>query len=77
MRLIKIQECNINQFDAVVIGAGFAGAVIARQMSDTANKKVLILEKRDHIGGNMFDGGKRLWCQCALVRAAFVPHELN
>ncbi|MDD5016522.1 MAG: UDP-galactopyranose mutase, partial [Eubacteriales bacterium] len=56
MRFINIQECDIHRFDAVVVGSGFAGAVIARQISDAANIKVLILEKRNHIGGNMYDG---------------------
>jgi UDP-galactopyranose mutase len=40
--------------DAIVIGAGFAGAVFARMMAE-ANKKVLVIEKRATIGGNMYD----------------------
>ncbi|MGB9980282.1 UDP-galactopyranose mutase [Methanobacterium sp.] len=42
-------------FDYVVIGAGFAGSVIAERIANTLNKKVLIIEKRNHIGGNCFD----------------------
>lgn len=42
-------------FDCIVIGAGFAGSVIAREFAEKQNKKVLILEKRNHIAGNMFD----------------------
>ena len=41
-------------FDALVIGAGYAGAVAARQLAE-AGKKVLVLERRDHIGGNAYD----------------------
>ena len=42
------------EFDAVIVGAGFAGAVVARELAD-GGKRVLILEKRPHIGGNMYD----------------------
>lgn len=38
----------------LVVGAGFSGSVIARECAE-AGRKVLILEKRDHIGGNAFD----------------------
>jgi UDP-galactopyranose mutase len=41
-------------FDCITIGAGFAGAVFAREMAD-AGKKVLLIEKRPHVGGNMFE----------------------
>ncbi|MBS6174408.1 MAG: UDP-galactopyranose mutase [Clostridiales bacterium] len=40
--------------DVIVAGAGFAGAVAAREMAE-AGKQVLVLEKRDHIGGNMYE----------------------
>lgn len=39
----------------IVVGAGFAGAVIAERFANSADKNVLILEKRSHIGGNMYD----------------------
>lgn len=41
--------------DVIVVGAGFAGSVIAERFANDANKNVLILEKRNHIGGNMYD----------------------
>ena len=41
-------------FDALVIGAGYAGAVAARQLAE-GGKKVLVLERRSHIGGNAYD----------------------
>lgn len=37
-----------------VVGAGFAGATVARQLAD-AGFGVTVLEKRDHIGGNAYD----------------------
>ncbi len=43
------------KYDALVIGAGFAGAVVARQLAEQGNRKVLVLEHREHIGGNAYD----------------------
>ena len=51
----KYSNINIDDFDAIVVGAGFAGSVVARELAERANKKVLILEKRNHIAGNMYD----------------------
>lgn len=42
-------------FDALIIGAGFAGAVCARELAERGNCRVLVLERRDHIGGNAYD----------------------
>lgn len=41
-------------FDCIVVGAGAAGAVAARQMAESG-KSVLVLEKRHHVGGNCYD----------------------
>lgn len=43
------------QYDVLVIGAGFAGAVTAGELARRGSKKVLVLEKRGHIGGNAYD----------------------
>ncbi|MFV0380333.1 MAG: UDP-galactopyranose mutase [Anaerorhabdus sp.] len=42
-------------FDVIVVGAGFAGATLAERFATIENKKVLVIEKRSHIGGNMYD----------------------
>jgi UDP-galactopyranose mutase len=42
-------------FDYLVVGAGFAGAVIAERLAAGAGKTVLIVDKRPHIGGNAYD----------------------
>lgn len=44
----------MNNFDYLVVGAGFAGTVCAQQLAEMG-KKVLIIDKRPHIGGNAFD----------------------
>lgn len=41
--------------DALVIGCGLTGAVVARFLAEELNKKVVIWERRNHIGGNMYD----------------------
>ena len=41
-------------FDRVIIGAGVAGCVAARDLAESG-RKVLVLEQRDHIGGNCYD----------------------
>ena len=40
-------------FDALVVGAGFAGAVTARELAERGNLRVLVLERRDHIGAGV------------------------
>lgn len=45
----------MNNYDYLIIGCGFAGATIAERVANKLNKKVLILEKRNTIGGNMYD----------------------
>jgi UDP-galactopyranose mutase len=42
-------------FDYLVVGAGFAGSVLAERLASQADKKVLIVEKRNHVGGNAYD----------------------
>ena len=42
-------------FDYLIVGAGFAGSVIAERLARAANKRVLIVDRRNHIGGNAYD----------------------
>lgn len=44
-----------NLFDFLIVGAGLSGAVLAERFATQRNKKVLIIDKRDHVGGNCFD----------------------
>ena len=40
--------------DILIIGSGFYGTVLAERLANILNKKVLIIEKRSHIGGNSY-----------------------
>lgn len=42
-------------YDCIIVGAGIAGATVARKLAEESNKKVLVLERRNHIGGNCYD----------------------
>lgn len=42
-------------FDYLIVGAGFAGSVLAERLAKGSKKKVLICDKRSHIGGNAYD----------------------
>ncbi len=42
-------------FDYLIVGAGFAGSVLAERLANVSDKKVLICDKRNHIGGNAYD----------------------
>ena len=44
----------MDKYDIIIVGAGFSGAVVAQQMA-SIGKKVLLVEKRNHIGGNMYE----------------------
>lgn len=42
-------------YDFIIVGAGIAGITIAEQVANLLNKSVLLIDKRDHIGGNCYD----------------------
>lgn len=42
-------------FDYLIVGAGFAGSVLAERLANGSGKRVLICDKRPHIGGNAYD----------------------
>lgn len=43
------------KFDYVIVGAGLAGLTMAERIANELDKKVLIIEKRNHIAGNVYD----------------------
>lgn len=42
-------------FDYLIVGAGFAGSVLAERLANGSGKKVLICDRRPHIAGNAYD----------------------
>ena len=44
------------KYDYLVVGAGFAGCVIAERLATQLGKKILLIDRRSHIAGNAFDG---------------------
>lgn len=42
-------------FKYVIVGAGLAGLTMAERIAEELNEKVLVIEKRGHIGGNVYD----------------------
>jgi UDP-galactopyranose mutase len=43
------------RYDVMVVGAGFAGAVMAERLAAGSNKKVLVVDRRPHVAGNAHD----------------------
>lgn len=43
------------KYDYLIVGAGFAGSVAAERLASQQNKKILLVEKRNHIAGNAYD----------------------
>ena len=43
------------RYDYLVVGAGFAGSVIAERLASQHVAKVMVIDRRPHVGGNAFD----------------------
>jgi UDP-galactopyranose mutase len=43
------------EFDVLVVGAGFAGAVLAERLASESGKRVLVVDRRPHVAGNAYD----------------------
>jgi UDP-galactopyranose mutase len=49
----RIGACR--RFNFMVVGAGFAGSVVAERLASSLNARVLLVDRRNHIGGNAYD----------------------
>ncbi|MEA3012302.1 MAG: UDP-galactopyranose mutase [Sphingomonadales bacterium] len=43
------------QYDYLVVGAGFAGSVLAERLASQHGARILVVDKRPHVGGNAYD----------------------
>lgn len=57
----------------LVVGSGFSGSILARKIAEEMNLPVTIIEKRPHIGGNMFDE----YDERGILIQKYGPHFLN
>tara|TARA_R110002167_G_scaffold195810_1_gene398589 strand:- start:65852 stop:67036 length:1185 start_codon:yes stop_codon:yes gene_type:complete len=63
----------MKEYDVVVVGSGFSGAIFARELAEKYNKKVLVVEKRPHIAGNMYDE----YNEHGILIQKYGPHFFN
>ena len=63
------------RYDYLIVGAGFAGCVLAERLANGLHKRVLLVERRNHIGGNAYDFRDESRPARPAVRAAHIPHE--
>ncbi|MBS5449597.1 MAG: UDP-galactopyranose mutase [Coriobacteriia bacterium] len=48
-------DFNAHRYDMIVVGAGYAGSVVARSLAERSGMRVAVLERRDHVAGNAYD----------------------
>src|SRR3954451_14323667 len=44
-----------DRYDILVVGAGYAGSIMAEQLASRCGQKLLVIDRRDHIAGNAYD----------------------
>lgn len=52
--MVALHMQNYSEFSLIVVGSGFTGMTVAWDFAEKTNKKVLVIERRSHIGGNSF-----------------------
>src|SRR5438067_4002080 len=57
-------------FDYLIVGAGYAGSVVAAQMSSNFGKSVMLIDRRSHVGGNAYDH----YNQAGILVHKYGPH---
>ncbi len=62
-------------YDTVVVGGGFAGSVLAERLASQLGQSVLVVDRRDHIGGNASTSWTT-WRSRAPLRPAYLPHQI-
>jgi UDP-galactopyranose mutase len=54
-RLPRVRTKQRDGFDYLIVGAGFAGSVLAERLAAGSGKRLLLIDRRPHIGGNAYD----------------------
>jgi UDP-galactopyranose mutase len=44
-----------DRYDTLIVGAGYAGSIMARELVTRVDHRVLVIDRRDHIAGNAYD----------------------
>ena len=57
----------------IIVGSGFSGSILARKIAEEMNLPATIIEKRSHIGGNMYDA----YDEHGILIQKYGPHFLN
>ena len=52
---IRWQSRPGQRYDYLIVGAGFAGSVLAERLASDGGKRVLLCDRRPHVGGNAYD----------------------
>src|SRR3979411_2667874 len=54
MTPVRWRDVSFVDYDLIVVGSGFYGLTVAERAAATLDKRVLVLDRRDHIGGNAY-----------------------
>jgi UDP-galactopyranose mutase len=57
-------------YDWLIVGAGFAGSVLAERLASERGERVLVIDRRNHIGGNAYDR----YDQAGILMHQYGPH---
>jgi len=57
-------------FDFLIVGAGFAGSILAERIATQFDKKIVVVDKRNHLGGNAYD----YYDECGILVHKYGPH---
>lgn len=63
----------LEEADVIVVGSGFCGSIIARRIAEEFNRKVVVIDKRNHIAGNMYDEKN----EYGIMVQKYGPHKLH
>src|SRR5215210_7336778 len=53
--MLRRLRSDLRMYDWLIVGAGFAGSVLAERLANERNERVLVIDRRPHIGGNAYD----------------------